>query len=234
MTDYQPFLRAKKVVVITRWSYYRVGRKAGFPINIYPAYLTPSTIVLSLYVAVSDSSCYDLDAYSCIGDTSTYSAYFNLRKGKTYDHNVLHQILIASHQFSMYVSWPFCSRQATKVAHRSGDQSNQHALHFPGLTKSRLSLFQASQGKRNLKISKHCFNIWKTENFFPWSFWSQKIDEQLKHFEINTLKKQTAEQTIEKMIPSTVSSFIFFVILTKSKRIVRSGIRTHAYMSRPP
>jgi len=99
MTDYEPFLLAKKVVVI-RWSYYRVGRR-GSPINIYPAYPITSTIVLSLYVAVSDSSCYDLDVYSCIGDTLTYSAYFNLRKGKNYDHNVL-SILIASHHFSMY------------------------------------------------------------------------------------------------------------------------------------
>ena len=30
MTNYQPFLQAKKVFVITRWSYYWFGPKAGF------------------------------------------------------------------------------------------------------------------------------------------------------------------------------------------------------------
>ena len=70
----------------------------------------------------------------------------------------------------------------------------------------------------------------KLKTFLHHHFDRKKIDEQFWNQEIK--KKKTAEQNIEKMIPSTVSSFIFFVILTKRRGVVRSGIRTHIYKSR--
>jgi len=42
MTEYQYlFFGLKNVVVITRWSYYRVGRKAGLPHNVLSILITP-------------------------------------------------------------------------------------------------------------------------------------------------------------------------------------------------
>ena len=60
-----------------------------------------------------------------------------------------------------------------------------------------------------------------------------KLDERLKNFKSTYRREQTAEQNIEKKNCSRASTFNdVFIILTKRRCIVRSGIRTHAYKSR--
>ena len=95
-------------------------------------------------------------------------------------------ILIASHQFSIWFSWLFFHH-----VHRSSDKSNQHALHFPSQTESRLSLFQASIRKQHLGISKHSFDILKLKTFLQntadrdiKNFWNQHIKEKKRLNEI--------------------------------------------------
>ena len=72
----------------------------------------------------------------------------------------------------------------------------------------------------------------KTENVFAWSFWSQKIDVQFKTFQIDASKRTNGWKKYRKNdIFGGVQPHVF-IILTKSRCCVRSGIRTHAYKSR--
>ena len=77
---------------------------------------------------------------SCVDDTSTNSAYCNLRNGKK----------IWSQRTAFWLLFIFINFQCIFLEHC--------ALHFPSHAKLRSSLFQTSQEKRNLKISKHSFD----------------------------------------------------------------------------
>ena len=77
-------------------------------------------------------------------------------------------ILIASHQFSMYISWQVCHVQ------RSSDKSNQHALHFPGQIISRLSLSKPVNRNKICRFQNSVSTL-KNENYFASLFWSQNL-----------------------------------------------------------
>ena len=154
------------MVAITRWSYYWFGRKAGFNHKYSPG--LPSHICnwfkwLQLTLRSEGKV-----------DASTSSTHFSHRKGRNYDHNMLYSDCLSSF-FKVYflTILPCCNVRETT-------ESNQHALHFPAQTKSRLSLSQASQRKQDMQISKYIIFTLKNENCFAWLFWSQNLTRDFK------------------------------------------------------